>query len=768
VYRAAFSYAGLYMLFCGALLACCAWMLATRLISLTQLPPDLAALHLRRLLRPAPVYGLAILFFYSVLGVVAVDASMVELGASPGGGAVDHASHIVGATIPVLATAPPLFFLVNTTLDRYFTPRGVVSVVTSLHTKLLVSSLISPLFVDIMLLAYFCNRGGGFDLGALWMWAVLLAFSVAGFLLGLSDLRRVLAPLQDLISGRLAPTRAMDLLQPRSLDELGVVMSRLLGHIAREEALRKDLNQLSERLIQAAYATGLGVFDHDLRKDSLYWTADVYRIFGVPPGEPVTLSAYLDIIHPDDRERAAILFARAREPDGSRRYDIEHRIVRRDGQVRWVALHSQTFFTDEALTCRPVRVVGAVLDITDRVEVETRRRVLEAELQEARRLESIGTFASGIAHDFNNILAIINGNLEGARQVLPRDHAALRHLSLIGLAARRGLDLTAQISQFARGQRQMLLRTPIGPVVQESMRLVCSAVPPKVSIVVETGECDFEVLSAPGQLQQVICNLATNAIQALGQRGGSVWVAVRAATLPDTTRSAPEVCHPGIWTVISVADTGCGMTEEVRRRIFEPFFTTRPTGSGTGLGLAVVEGIVRSLGGTVGVRSTPGEGSTFEIWLPALEASRLPDGARRPAALLAARSRLLCIEDDQLFADTLSHQLRERGWIVAVETSPFAALTRLRAAPSEFDAVVTDYRMPERSGVQVIEAVRSMDATMPIVMLTGQADAQLWLQARTLGALAVIEKSPDMDTVIDDIERILLAPAEGLAMEVIS
>jgi PAS domain S-box-containing protein len=756
-YRAAFSYAGLYVLACAVLALWWVARLASRLVSLTRLPVDDAARLLQRIMRPMPLYLLAALTLYSIGGVFAVDASLVALGVQLSDAAPERLSRLVGAAIPVLATALPLFFLINVALDRYFAPRRIIQVVTSLHVKLLVSALVAPLLVDIVLLAYFTNSEGAVDPRALCIWGILLVFVVAGFLFGRADLTRVLSPLQGLTAGPLALARTRQLLQPRSLDELGVVMSRLLERIGEEEALRADVDRLNERLIQVVHATGLGVFDHDLRSDSLYWAEEVWRILGLPPGEPARVGTYLATIHPDDRQQADIAFAQARDPAGSHRYDLEHRILRRDGTVRWVSLHSQTFFAEEEGICRPVRVVGAMIDITDRVEVEARRRALETELQEARRLETIGTFASGIAHDFNNILTIIHGNLAGARAALPRDHAGQRHLDMIALAAQRGADLSGQVSLFARGQRQELRPTPIAKVVQEAVSLVRSGAPGNASIALEILHHDLEVLSSPGQLQQVVCNLATNAVQALGPDGGSVHVLLRGAQLPDAMQPAPQSCQPGTWAVLVVTDTGSGMTQDMLGRIFEPFFTTRSLG--TGLGLAVVDRIVRSLHGTVVARSTPGQGSTFEVWLPARTChvpraarARTCPGVAAPADGMTRPARVLIVDDDLLVLATISMQIERAGFAVTAASNGAAALQLCGEARP--DIALVDFRLPDVSGVELIRRLRA-SVDLSCVLLTGMDDPSIAALAHAAGATAVLCKPVDPARLQQILESLL-------------
>lgn len=606
VYRAALSYTGVYILFCSGVAVTIAGLLCHRLLRIARLPRDEAVTHLARTLRPMPLYLIGGLALYSVLGVLTVDLSMIALGLHAPHSR-DRTAHLLGATLPALAAALPLFFYMTDTMDRYFAPRHIVVLATSAHVKLVVSSLVAPLLVDITLLAYFTNSTGKVDTTALWIWGLLIAFTTACFGLASMELRKMLKPLQEMVRGRPELARARAVLVPRSLDESGVITLRLLEQITREEKLRHDVDLLTERLVQAVHATRLGIFDYDLVDNEIYWSDAVYDLYGLPIGTPVNYPLVLSLIHPEDRPLVELRVQRIRNgQDENPHLHLHYRVLRADNTVRWVEAHARVYFRMCDGVQTPYRVVGSVVDTTERVAAETARLALEGELQEARRLESMGNFTSGIAHDFNNLLLVIHCNLRAARRELPAAHPSISHLDLAALAAGRGVDLVAQISEFTRGQRSPCAAVPLMPVVSETVRLMGATVPAGVSLSLDADCCELQVRGSDSQLQQVVSNLIRNGIQAIGAGHGAVRVRVR------SEHSTDGECH----AVISVTDTGIGMSAETRQRIFEPFFTTRPHGAGCGLGLAVVDAIVRSLGGTITVESIPTVGSLFEVRLP--------------------------------------------------------------------------------------------------------------------------------------------------------
>lgn len=269
----------------------------------------------------------------------------------------------------------------------------------------------------------------------------------------------------------------------------------------------------------------------------------------------------------------------------------------------------------------------ALVDITERLRTENQRKDLEAQLHEARKMEALGAFAGGIVHDFNNLLTIIFGNIEVALREIAPAGPTRRSLELIELATRRGTDLVRRISAFARGQQQTVHLINLAVVVKDICTLLKSSIGDAIEFRVDIGHAPLIVLSHEGQIHQILANLITNAVQALEAERGCVIVSLHARPLAQPLKGRVTPILPGNYVVLSVTDTGPGIDATVQSRIFDPFFTTKHAGLGTGLGLAVVDGIVRSLGGHITLESGA-RGSTFFIWLPAApQAAPVPQSA---------------------------------------------------------------------------------------------------------------------------------------------
>ncbi len=413
-------------------------------------------------------------------------------------------------------------------------------------------------------------------------------------------------------------------------------------------------------------------------------------------------------------------------------------------------------------------VLAFVADLTERKQAETVRASLEAQLREAHKMEAIGTLAGGIAHDFNNILATILGNVELARQDAGVNPQALESLDEIRKAGSRARDLVQQILAFSR--RQPIERKPIAlaPVVDESVRLLRATLPARLTL---EAQCDASVpavLADATQVQQVVINLATNAMQAMRDGPGRIGIRLDAvrldAALADEHPALRAMIekHAGNAVRLAVSDEGPGMDEATRARIFEPFFTTKPVGEGTGLGLSVVHGIVKDHEGAITVASQPGKGTTFTVYLPVAgagasetqtqAASRTAAGS--PARTPAGGRRILYLDDDDALVFLARRLLERRGYRISGYTDQEEALAALRADPAGFDLVVTDYNMPGLSGLDVARAVRAIRADLPVAVASGFIDEALSAQAESAGVRELIFKADAAEDLCEALARL--------------
>jgi PAS domain S-box-containing protein len=427
---------------------------------------------------------------------------------------------------------------------------------------------------------------------------------------------------------------------------------------------------------------------------------------------------------------------------------------RKDGAAIWIALDISPIRDDSgALT----GFVGTQRDITERKQAEVERRSLESQLRESQKMESIGTLAGGIAHDFNNILGAILGNVALARGDLPAEHPAHQSLDQIGKASLRARDLVQQILAFSRRQAQELVGQPLQPLVEESLSLLRATLPARCALEAKLTDAPLYVYADGTQIQQVLMNLCTNAWHALADGLGTITVGLDEQLLETAAAQAVGAWPPGRYAHLWVRDTGIGMDAQTRARIFEPFFTTKPAGQGTGLGLSVVHGIVAAHQGAISVDSAPGEGSTFHLYLPAqqqLETSPTSESTR-PAALEGHGEHVLYIDDDEVMLLMVDRLLQRSGYRSTCCHSTQDALAALRAAPQAFDAVVTDYNMPEASGLELAGAISRIRPDLPVVISSGYVSEELRSGAERLGVRHLLQKQNTFDELPGLLRRVL-------------
>jgi CheY-like chemotaxis protein len=369
--------------------------------------------------------------------------------------------------------------------------------------------------------------------------------------------------------------------------------------------------------------------------------------------------------------------------------------------------------------------------------------------------------AGGIAHDFNNIISAILGNAELARQDAGPDSPALISLTEIDRAGRRARDLVRQILTFSRNESPERIPIQLADVVQETVRLLKVALPPTVEMLVAIDPKTLLVLADATQMEQALLNLCTNAIHAIGNQRGTIRIELgNNAEVGDMERrSGVRAKH----VKLTVRDTGCGIDAATLERVFEPFFTTKPVGQGTGLGLAVVHGVMRTHMGTVDVQSTPGVGSAFTLYFPVAEGaiSATPQESVKPIEIQGMGKRVMYVDDDEALVFLVKRALTRKGFDVTTFTDPRVAVATLRDQPMAFDLVVTDYNMPGYSGLELLREARLIRPELPIALASGYVTAEIEQNALAEGARALIYKPNDVDEMCETLQR-LLHPVDAI------
>ncbi|MFP4256236.1 MAG: PAS domain S-box protein [Desulfobacterales bacterium] len=382
---------------------------------------------------------------------------------------------------------------------------------------------------------------------------------------------------------------------------------------------------------------------------------------------------------------------------------------------------------------------GIIRDITERVQTRQKQRELEEQLQQAQKMESIGTLAGGIAHDFNNILFPIIGYTELAMQDLPPESETYQNLEKVIKSSERAKSLVQQILNFSRqSANEPAEPVYIQPVVKETLKLLKNTIPSSIEINSDIKEDTGKTVINLARMHQVIMNLCTNAYQAMeNMQAGKLGVNLRQVEITEESSPQHHQITPGTYVCIEVSDTGSGIAPEIRDKIFEPYFTTKPQEKGTGLGLSVSYGIVKNAGGTIAVDSAPGSGSTFYIYLPvAGECAGAVTPSVQQGPLPTGTGCILVVDDEHQIVELERQMLESLGYEVVSRTSSVEALEAFRHNPGRFDLMITDQTMPNKSGLDLIKDLRQLGAELPVILCTGYSER---IRKKSTESLAIEE-----------------------------
>jgi signal transduction histidine kinase/CheY-like chemotaxis protein len=413
--------------------------------------------------------------------------------------------------------------------------------------------------------------------------------------------------------------------------------------------------------------------------------------------------------------------------------------VPKGGTIRWLQAKGRMLLDPEG---KPVRVVGFMLDVTDRRQAEDELRRMERQLRQVQRLEAMGTLAGGIAHDFNNLLGAILGYGEMALRDAPAGSRLRRDLGSIMVAGERGRALVDRILAFSRSGVGERVAVRVEDVVRETLQLFASNVSPDIVIEEALRGGRAAVMGDATQIHQVLMNLVTNAAQAM-PAGGTLRISLDCARMDVPRAATTGAISAGDHVVLKITDTGSGIPPEIIERIFDPFFTTKEVGVGTGLGLSLVHGIVTGLGGVIDVATTVGKGSVFTVYLPrAGDIGESSAGTRpaQPTSQRGDREQVLIVDDEESLLTLATETLSELGYLPLGYTSSAAALEAFSADPLRFAAMITDESMPGMSGSELIRKVRKIRPAMPILLVSGYLSATVVRRAREAGADEVLKK----------------------------
>ncbi len=386
----------------------------------------------------------------------------------------------------------------------------------------------------------------------------------------------------------------------------------------------------------------------------------------------------------------------------------------------------------------------------------TQEARLERELRQAHKMEAIGTLAGGIAHDFNNILTAIIGYTDMVHSKVPEGSEEKRQLEQVLKAGSRATDLVRQILAFSRQSEHERKPVQVAPIVKEALKLLRSSLPSTIEIreYISVAPEESVVLADSTQIHQVLMNLATNAAHAMRMQGGVLSVQLSEVEADGSLVSLYPELKPGPYVRVTVSDTGHGVNATVMERIFDPYFTTKDQGEGSGMGLAVVQGIVKSHCGAIMVYSEPGKGSTFHVYLPKIE-ERAQTEAEVPEELPGGHERILFVDDEKSLVSLGEDMLESLGYNVTAKTSSLEAMEIFHARPNAFDLVVTDMTMPALTGIELAKKFMAIRPDIPIILCTGFSELINEKQSKELGIREFVMKPYVIATFAKTIRRVL-------------
>jgi PAS domain S-box-containing protein len=458
------------------------------------------------------------------------------------------------------------------------------------------------------------------------------------------------------------------------------------------------------------------------------------------------------VIHPDDREHARVAIASAVRK--RRSFEVEYRLIDRSGREKWVLERGQGVYDEEG---KLLFVEGLAIDITQRKDAESEKLLVERRLLEGQKLESIGVLAGGIAHDFNNLLTGIMGNANLAALEISPNSRVQQNLKQIEIASQRAAELCQQMLAYAGKGRFVVQRVELGSLVESTVPLLRASISKKAELHFDLETGLPSIVADPTQMRQIVMNLVINASEALGEQDGEIFITTRlvrptADYFGGAALTPPELNQD--FVLFQVRDTGCGMSAETLAKIFDPFFTTKF--AGRGLGLAAVQGIIRSHKGGLKVTSSPGAGATFTLLFPVTGGATEANPTRRTTSTPWRQEGLaLIIDDEDHVRGVTEGMLHSCGMRTESARDGYEGVDLFRAKPHEFDVVVLDMTMPRLTGEETLQYLREVRPDVRVLFMSGYNRREVVDTLAGSGVLSFIQKPFTLDGLREQLKFVL-------------
>ena len=531
------------------------------------------------------------------------------------------------------------------------------------------------------------------------------------------------------------------------LEYVGMIMD-VTDRKQSAEALQRSKNRFRAMVEKSAEGIVLMLPD----KGIVYASPGVERVLGYTPEELAgRTKQWLDahVTHPDYRQYSTDSWAQLlRDADQASTNEVMAR--HKDGSWRWIESTVRNLLHEPSVQA----LVANFRDITERKRAQAERERLEQRLRQAEKMEAVGRLAGGIAHDFNNVLAGVLAYGEMLLEEAPEGSPLKRYAQNVLTAASRGRELVEQILAYSRSQRGRRVPMDVANVVAETLELIRGSLPANIHLEASVQQSPQVVIGDATQLHQVVMNLCSNAIHALSA-GGTLRVILDTADVSGERTLSHGTLQPGSYVRLTVQDGGSGMDRATLSRIFEPFFTTKDVGKGTGLGLSLVYAIVTDSGGAIDVKSAPGWGSTFAIYLTRADVALCVTEAATAPLPRGAGERVLLVDDEAPLLAVTAEVLSRLGYDAISFDDSHTALAAFEAAPERFDVVVTDEVMPGLTGTGLARALRRHRPELPIVLLSGYSGPILTQDALAAGVSELLTKPLQSRDIATTLARVL-------------
>ena len=503
-----------------------------------------------------------------------------------------------------------------------------------------------------------------------------------------------------------------------------------------QEALRES----EERYRTVLEANPDPVVVYDIEGKVIYFNPAFTRVFGWTVEERI--SKKMDEFVPEEAwEETKVMIDKVLA--GESFSGIETRRFTKEGKIIPISISGAIYRDPDN------KPIGSVINLRN----ISAQKTLETQLQQALKMESIGTLTGGIAHDFNNILGIIIGNTELAMDDVPEWNPAHFNLKEIKTASMRAKNIVRQLLTFSRKTDQELKPIKIIPIIKDSLKFLRATIPTSIDIRQDIRATDDTVLADPTQIHQIMMNLCTNASHAV-ETGGTIEVGIENIVLDEDSAVLYPDLIPGNYVKVTVSDTGQGIAPEATGRIFDPYFTTKEVGKGTGMGLSVVHGIVKSHGGAIIVESELGKGTTFSVLFPVIE-KQVDSEIEIDEKLPTGNERILFVDDEESMVYVGRYRLERLGYQVEAQTSPVQALKLFQANPDQFDLLITDMAMPRMTGDMLVKEILKIRPDMPTILCTGFSEKIDEERSKELGISAYIVKPFDRRDLAKLVRKVL-------------